>query len=337
MIAVQAWGTVDPMSEHCPDPALHGHVRGPSADVPVARPNSVRLVSCLDLSRPDGAGGMLELGGRAWEFVIDSGAAVSVRATGTVDAVVDYHDGRTLTRIETSPDVPGLGSLVGASAIAGFRGRVGAVVAGTAAGVGAPLAQLLDDVPVGTLISGHAVSAARVSDPSAAAGGTGYVPVGDQCAGYVEGGALLTTIAVRGRGPVADGPVAPELDDAFGRVLPDLGVHAMRRRRRIDRWVEDGVLGIDAMFRDTYIRADGVETVIHEYGLAVSADIETGVIREAKATPRVLPWFDCPGAVDSAGRLVGTVLSDVEARVRRDFRGPETCTHLNDLLRSLAH
>lgn len=324
------------MSENCPDPALHGCVRGPSADVPVARPDSVRLVSCLDLSRPDGPGGMLELGGRAWDFEIDSGAAASVRVTATLDAVVDYHDGRTLTRIETSPDVPGLGTLVGSSAIAGFRGRVGGIVAGTAAGVGAPLAQLLDDVPVGTLISGHAVSAARATDPLGVAGGTGYVPVGDQCAGYVEGGALITAIAVRGRSPVADGPAAPELDDAFGRVFPELGVHAMRRRRRIDRWVEDGVLGVDAMFRDTYVRADGVETVIHEYQLAVSADAVTGVIRAAAATPRVLPWFDCPGAVASAGRLVGAALSDVEARVRRDFRGPETCTHLNDLLRSFA-
>lgn len=323
------------MTENFPDPALHGAVRVPSDDVPVARSNSVRLVSRLDLSRPDGADGLLELSGRAWEFEIDARAAESVRDAATLEAVVNYHDGRTLTEIRTSPDVPGLETLVGAPAIAGFRGRVGAVVAGDVAHVGAPLAQLLDDVPLGTLISGHAVSAERALDPSAAAGGTGYVPVGDQCAGYVDGGALISTIAVRGRSPVADGPVAPPLDDAFGRTPPALGIHAMRRRRRIDRWTENGELRFDAMFRDTYVRADGVETVIHEYELAVAVDAATGVVREAKATPRVLPWSDCPGAVASAGRLVGTALSEVEADVRRRFRGVETCTHLNDLLRSI--
>lgn len=330
-------GTVDPMSENSPDPALHGRVRAPRADVPVARPNSVRLVSRLGLSRPAGAAGVLELCGQAWEFAIDAGAAVTVRGAATLDAVVDYHGGRTLTRIRTSPDLPGLESLVGSSAITGFRGRVGAVVANGTADVDAPLAQLLDDVPLGTLISGHAVSAERALDPLAAVGGTGYVPVGDQCAGYVNGGALITTIGVRGRSPVADGPEAPPLDDAFGRTPPALGIHAMRRRRRIDRWTENGEVHVDAMFRDTYVRADGVETVIHEYELAVSADAVTGVIREAVATPRVLPWFDCPGAVASAGWLAGSALHDVEVRVRREFRGAETCTHLNDLLRSMTH
>ncbi|MFM1723031.1 MULTISPECIES: DUF2889 domain-containing protein [Rhodococcus] len=325
------------MSENSPDPALHGCVRGPRADVPVVRPGSLRLVSRLDLSRPDGAEGMLELSGRAWEFEIDSEGAVSTRSTAALDGAVDYHGGRTLTRIATSPDLPGLQTLVGASAIAGFRGRVGAVVTGHTGTVDAPLAQLLDDVPLGTLISGHAVSAERALDPLAGAGGTGYVPVGDQCAGYVDGGALITTIAVRGRSPVADGPVAPPLDDAFGRTPPPLGIHAMRRRRRIDRRTGHGEIRFDAMFRDTYVRADGVETVIHEYELTVTADAATGVVREATATPRVLPWSDCPGAVASAGRLVGTALSDVEADVRRGFRGPETCTHLNDLLRSIAH
>ncbi|MBU4615502.1 DUF2889 domain-containing protein [Rhodococcus hoagii] len=323
------------MTETAPDPALHGAVRAPRADVPVARSNSVRLVTRLDLSRPDGAGGMLRLSGRAWEFEIDARAVESVRDVADLEAVVDYHDGRTLTRIRTSPAVPELATLVGASAIAGFRGRVDAAVADGAADVRAPLAQLLDDVPLGTLISGHAVSAERALDPHAAVGGTGYVPVGDQCAGYVDGGALITTIAVRGHSPVADGPVAPPLDDAFGRIPPALGIHAMRRRRRIDRWTENGELRFDAMFRDTYVRADGVETVIHEYELTAAVDAATGVVREATATPRVLPWLDCPGAVASAGRLVGTAITDVEADVRRGFRGPHTCTHLNDLLRSI--
>ncbi|MGO4201706.1 DUF2889 domain-containing protein [Rhodococcus sp. TAF43] len=324
------------MSERVPDPALHGSVRGPRAEAPVARATSRRRVTCLDLDRPTGIGGALELSGRAWDFEIDADRFPSVRETAALRAAVDYHRGRVLTGLETTPAVPELAGLVGESAISGFRGRLGAVVAGGAVRRDTPLVLLLDDVPLGTLISGHAVSAANELDPQSGTASTGYVPVGDQCAGYAERGALIATIGVRGRSPVADGPVAPRIDDAFGRLPGPLAPHSMRRRRRIDRWVADGAVHIDAMFRDTYGRADGVETVIHEYQLAVVADAETGVIREAVATPRVLPWFDCPGAVASAGRLVGMAVAEVEARVRREFRGVDTCTHLNDLLRSIA-
>ncbi|GAB2633398.1 hypothetical protein GCM10027068_10770 [Prescottella soli] len=311
---------------------MHGSVRGPRIDSPAVRPNSSRRVACLDMDRPDGAGGTLELHGRAWDFEVDAYRQPSVRETVALRASVDYHRGRTLTRIETSPVVPGLASLVGHSAIAGFRGRV----ADVAVGVSSPLALLLDDVPMGTLISGHAVSAARESDDDDVTAGSGYVPVGDQCAGYSASGALIATIGVRGRSPVADGPDAPPLHDAFGRSPGPLAVHSMRRRRRIDRWTADGAVHVDAMFRDTYGRADSVETVIHEYELTVVADEGTGVIREAVATPRVLPWFDCPAAVASAGRLVGMTLDRVEGWVRRELRGADTCTHLNDLLRSIA-
>ena len=111
----------------------------------------------------------------------------------------------------------------------------------------------------------------------------------------------------------------------------------MRRRRRIDVYEERaGRVGIDAMFRDTYVRSDGVETIIHEYTLDAVVDTETGVIVDARATPRVLPWQECPGAVASAARITGMTLQELHFRVRRELFGTSTCTHLNDLLRSVA-
>jgi Protein of unknown function (DUF2889) len=79
-----------------------------------------------------------------------------------------------------------------------------------------------------------------------------------------------------------------------------------------------------------------VETIIHEYTLAAEVDTNTGVIAESVATPRVLPWQECPGAVASAQRIAGMTLSDLHFRVRQELSGTSTCTHLNDLLRSVA-
>jgi hypothetical protein len=50
----------------------------------------------------------------------------------------------------------------------------------------------------------------------------------------------------------------------------------------------------------------------------------------------VLPWQECPGAVESATRITGMTLQDLHFRVRNEMAGTSTCTHLNDLLRSVA-
>ena len=61
-----------------------------------------------------------------------------------------------------------------------------------------------------------------------------------------------------------------------------------------------------------------------------------GRIVACVATPRVLPWAECPQAAASAGRLVGQRVADLRALVRDDLVGTSTCTHLNDLLSSLS-
>ena len=170
---------------------------------------------------------------------------------------------------------------------------------------------------------------------------SGYLPVADQCAGFATGGLLLTSFEA-GDPVIVTGPEAPDLDHgddswAWHNVAP-LPRHAMRRRRRIDvyRGESPSRVGIDAMFRDTYVRIDGVETIIHEYTLAAEVDTDSGVIVESVATPRVLPWQECPGAVASAARITGMALQELHFRVRQELSGTSTCTHLNDLLRSIA-
>ncbi|MEV5548281.1 DUF2889 domain-containing protein [Streptomyces sp. NPDC052309] len=108
----------------------------------------------------------------------------------------------------------------------------------------------------------------------------------------------------------------------------------MRRQRCLDV-LPGEVISAESLFRDSHLAADGCATVIHEYEVRARLAPETWRVLDAVATPRVLPWPECPAAAGSAGRLVGRDLREVCQEVRTDFRGSSTCTHLNDQLRSL--
>jgi hypothetical protein len=313
---------------------LHG-IHEPTRHTPPRRPGSVRRTSSIDMTREAGSLDPVYLVGRGRDLKTTyDGAATEVgqsRMKATVELVP-----RVIQHLDIKPAIPGM-HLVGAPAMSGFRAVVDKA---------APeLRQrrdlrytLLDDVPVATLISGHALSASGALGNVAK---SGYLPVADQCAGFVTGGLLMSSFEA-GDPAVVTGPVAPELagaDDPLAwHDLPVLPIHGMRRRRRLDV-VHSGdgreVL-IDAMFRDTYMRADGQETIVHEYTLAAAVDTESGTILHSSAVPRVLPWQECPGAVASATRITGMKLSELHFRVRQELSGTSTCTHLNDLLRSIA-
>ena len=104
----------------------------------------------------------------------------------------------------------------------------------------------------------------------------------------------------------------------------------MRRLRRLDLR-PDGAF--DAHFRDSHVDGVGAETIVHEY--TVVGAIDDGVIARVEATAHVLPWQECPGALASAQRITGMPISQLRNRIRTEFTGTSTCTHLNDTLRSL--
>ena len=92
---------------------------------------------------------------------------------------------------------------------------------------------------------------------------------------------------------------------------------------------------IDVLYRDSHADEDGTETIVHEYTVAATVDTSRGVLVSCSATPRVLPWVECPAAALSASRLAGLPVSGLRRHVRDTFLGVGTCTHLNDTLRSL--
>jgi len=311
----------------------HG-IHAPTSGTPPRLPGSVRRTTTIDMLRPDGIRGPLLLEGRGRDLATGAEGEAEARAAAEVKAVVDFFDGWKLTELTTSPERPALTPLVGQTVGSGFRRRLEAAEPGLA-DLG-PLYQLLDDLPVATLVSGHAIGAAESRYPKAGPSShrTGFLA--DQCAGFITGGTLMTGVVEDGRPPVVTGPDAhplPDPADPLGwHPHGPLPPHSMRRARRID--VRPGaVASIDVLFRDSYVLEDGTETVIHEYTVAAAA--ADGVLVSCEATARVLPWTECPGAVASARRLAGIPLAELRDHVRRTFTGTSTCTHLNDTLRAL--
>jgi hypothetical protein len=287
------------------------------------------------MSRSDGSFDPVYLRGAARDLsTAADGSAHELRHVGltaTAEMVA-----RVIRRIETDPPIEGIARLVGAPAMSGFRAAADAV---------APelrrrrdlLYTLIDDIPVATLISGHALSASGALGKLA---GTGYRPMTDQCAGFAADGPIVSLYDA-GEMPVVTGPIAPRLESSQDPIgwhqLDDLPLHGMRRRRRLDVSSSTGAqLLVDAMFRDSYMRADAQETIVHEYTLTATVDADTSVITESRAVAQVLPWQECPGAMQSAARITGMTLQDLHFRVRNELTGTSTCTHLNDLLRSVA-
>jgi hypothetical protein len=266
-----------------------------------------------------------------------------VAATASSYVEIGYTAGPIVQSVETEPAVSGLDSLVGRVASTGFRA---AIDEGTSATHGSLAYLLLDEIPVSTLVSGYSVLHARsrgdlglhainrMRPPGPAAHGE------NMCAGFRAGGTIMSRRA-NGDHALVTGPEATSLFDpsdplAWHDMPGPLRPDAMRRWRRIDVWrASPTTLAAQTLFRDSHMAPDGVETIIHEYTVSALIDSDDLVITASKANGRVLPFVECPGAIDSGERLVGMSITGLRYQVRNELVGPTTCTHLNDQLREL--
>jgi hypothetical protein len=318
-----------PLATPPPAPPLPAEVL-----LPPRRPGSVRRTASLDMRRPEGSLGPLRLLGRARDLVTPARGGARTAGEGGLEATVGP-DGR-LQSLRTTPSVPEGRRLVGERAGPGFRRLLEAVCAAQCA-ARSPLYLLLDELPVAVMITGYAVARDPAVSQAVRDAASGLRP--DVCAGWRVGGALLRAVDADQPRPLREGVPASALeraDDPLAwHALDPLGPGVMRRRRRLDVIAGDP-LEIDAMLRDSFVEADGVETILHEYGLRAAVDARSGRVLRAAATAGVLPLPDCPLAVDSAPRIEGLAAAELRERVREALRGPSTCTHLNDLLRCLA-
>jgi hypothetical protein len=251
-----------------------------------------------------------------------SGVAHQGEASATCRAIVG--PARELLAFELTPTLDTSGELLGLAVARGFRGVVDLICP-----PGTLTHLLLSELPVAALLSGYGMLYMGQMPSPLSDAYIDHLPV-DICSGWGSSASFMVQIRRDHEMPAPDGPVAPPNGDGW-HAMPTLAPGSMRRQRLLDRTGSN----IWAMFRDTYARPDGVVIVLHEY--TVEAIIGAGdVIESCVATPRVLPWAECPLAQTSASRLVDRPVESLRMLVKDEFVGTSTCTHLNDLLSSLS-
>jgi len=314
-------------------------VRGPAPPTPARQPWSVRRTSTIDTSWPNGKGTELHMIGRARDLM----------TCGDVDApcvvaedsfIASLTPGREIIQIDTQPAREGVDGLVGAQAGKQLR----AAIAGSMAAElerGTPLYLLLDDIAGASLVGIVAWAQWQPDSIPSVSKGPGAEAQRRKMEGVCIGFSSDSPVMGGGEEDRTEHhqivfPLDNTPDPLAWHVLPTQGGPAARRARRIDVRMEDDKVVVDAHFQDSFTRPDGQRIAVHEYLLHAKIDRQTMLIEEIAADPRVLPFNYCPAAVLHIGRMVGTPVSSLRTNVIRELAREQGCTHLNDMLRSLA-
>lgn len=300
----------------------------PVATWPPLVAGMVRRTSTIDTHPVGAAGSDVDLRARD----------IAVRTPDTADVVgevrVRAHLAQRVIDSIDSRDAR-LNRLIGSRVGPGFRSTVAELLPDERPD--SLLHLLLDDWVGAALVSGYALQHRAIT-----AGVEEPLPPGTAdrmagiCAGFAPDAALVEFARRAGTIPSVHGPVAPPLEYGGLHSVEPLRVHGMRRLRRLDlRTARDGSADFDAHFRDSHVDGDEVETVVHEYTVAGTVDVVTRTVTAISADYHVLPWQECPGAIGSAYRVRGMTIAEIRDRVRGEFVGTGTCTHLNDTLRAI--
>jgi hypothetical protein len=324
-----AWPVPDP-----PDDSVVG--------TPDRRAGSLRRTAHINMVWPAGRGTPTHLRGAARDLLTSADGKAEVVAEASMVVVVG--DGRTVNAVETVPEHAGIGRLVGAVGGSNFRAAIDAAIPGER-DAATPLYFLLDDIAGASLIAGFAWSQSKEGQwmqgpPPRQPGGSGP---------RLRKGRIICS-GLRPDGFAAARHEVGDFGGHFLRLAGDLstddalGWHdiepapevCMRRRRRVDVWRDGSLLVVDAHFRDSLWRHDGVELALHEYTVDARLDAATRTIEAIHAQPRVLPFPECPMAAPHVEALVGMQVGGFRTSVQDTLTELEACTHLNDMLRCLA-
>lgn len=316
-------------------PACHS-----AGHAPLRRPGSIRRTTSIDSEWPEGAGKAWQLTGRARDLLTPFTGNPVVLEEASFRILASPV--REILEIASAPEHPGVPALVGVRGAGASRSRIEELLGDLK---GHPLYQLLDDYAGASLVATWIWSrwapdwAERsLSSPLRSTAGRGGNML-NVCAGFAPGSSSIF--------PDGSPNTEIQLSTEVGRLEnPDdpLGWHDMpvqsgpqkRRARRTDLWREGGLIHIDAGFQDSGSTPDGGRRAVHEYRVYAEIDEATGRLVTIQALPLVLPYLECPGASVQVARLVGQPVSTFRSTVLEALPSTLGCTHLNDVLRSLA-
>jgi hypothetical protein len=293
---------------------------------------------------PDGVGTPLNLVGRARDLVTTRSGQAIVVDESAMHAIVD--NDRRVTAITSTPARVGIEGLVGMQGGTYLRTAIDEVLPGERAAA-TPLHLLLDDIAGTSLISGFVWTRYMSEEDRANLRRSGPGDPGEFgvrkgriiCSGLRPGGTAQDAFSGDPEAAHAmrrAGALVADDDEHAWHEFPERPEIAMRRHRRIDVTPVDGVLEIDAFFRDSYWEADGSEWALHEYNVRATVDAETLTLVAVEATPRVLPFRECQWAPEHVVLLLGRPVQGFRTEVQTTLTELQACTHLNDMLRCLA-
>jgi hypothetical protein len=252
---------------------------------------------------------------------------------------------REILTIETSRCNAAAQGLAGFCAGGRLRGEIARRLPEEHA-AGTPLHFLLDDFTGAIFVAGWPWSRWRPDDwldllggPAQAGASLRDERMEGVCSGFRPGSSALTPEGTT-RYDIQSSARVPSLvrsDDPQGwHKIPRQEGVGMRRARRIDVWLEE-VIHADIGFQDSGTTPDGGDRMgIHEYHLTATVHPETRELLSVQADPRVLPYVECPGAVPNLARLLGRDVAGFRREAPATLPGALGCTHLNEVLRTLA-
>jgi hypothetical protein len=283
----------------------------------------------------------MRLIGRARDVVTPpTGGAPILCAEDAFEA--ELQPDRTIVAIEADPPRPDLARLVGTRGGGRLRHALEHFVPEERRNA-TPLYLILDDISGASLVAPWAWSQWQ-KDWLESAGAMTRPQLNRMiqdmegiCTGFAPGSSSLDPDRlVRQTDDAAPAPDLRNPDDPEGwHAFTLQNTVGMRRARRIDVRLDETIV-IEAAFQDSAARPDGTRAALHEYQLSATADPRSLRVLSIDATPRVLPFGECPGAVKNISRLLDSELSQLRQTVLDQLPGTLGCTHLNDALRALA-
>lgn len=316
----------------------------PAGPSPLRRPGSIRRTSTIDTIWPDGPGKPMRMRGKGRDLRTHADGSAEVLGEASTEILATIK--REILELASTPGAPELQRLLGPRPGGYSRRTLGEILA-EEKDAGELLYWLMDDYAGASLVaswaltqwSKDALKALRAEGGTKVAG-KGGVMVG-VCAGFRPGASTLwedgtsrSDRAAREGAPV--GPIVNPEDPQGWHVLSEQQGLSARRARRLDVWREGDVVQIEAGFQDSAGSPEGHRVAIHEYRVHAKADPETMELLDLSVTPSVLPHSECLEASPNASRMLGQDLAGMRGKVVEMLPGPLGCTHLNDILRSLA-